>query len=293
MEATGTVQNAIDETSYSRGGSLAIVVGTNATGLDVKVPSSFTSLQIISVESHDVWLNAGSSFCGIDIAHWNSRSAYTTYSLWLSEGIYVTPPDYDPGTSEPTPPPFQFRETGDLDNAAEHIEKSMVATKVDVNSVDKKTSDSLPWLATAAAAGTVSGTAAATAFVITKVQASAMGCYISYGPLVVHPWSASLTGSLAMGAGAVATGAITGAAVAAMVYYVPWSKIGNWLMKSFNHFLTFMKSVWDWLGGMLKRVLSAILTAVRAALDLVNCVSSLLFQAITGGRFDTPAVLKW
>lgn len=171
-------------------------------------------------------------------------------------------------------PPFQMSSSEDVDNAARYVEQQVDGSTARAPSEASKSA--LPWLASVA--GVLSGAGAAGAFLVSSVKITSTGLFVAAGPYAAGYSAATMTASLAMAGGSVATGVGVGAAVTAAIYFIPWQKLGSWLFHAFDRFVDFLRSLWSKIASKfewLKTVLMAIFNAFRAVTsNLVGFVSS-------------------
>ncbi|KAH6711139.1 hypothetical protein BKA61DRAFT_613137 [Leptodontidium sp. MPI-SDFR-AT-0119] len=241
----------------------------SSSSMKIEVPSVFKSLDIITAAGHDLYLTSDSSFCGISLTKWNSRSSYyASYELTLRSNVYLELPDYEFAEKD-VRPHFKFEDEGDVANAAVIIKKDMEDGPP--MNVSSKQSNVLPWLA--AGAGATAGAATAVGMV-SSFKFSAWGAYVSYGPLTAATGYATGTGSLAIVGGAVGVG------VAAAVYFIPWRKLATWAVKAWDLFLVFVKSVWNFF----KRAWQLFLGFLKGVIKAIK-----MFAVTVGGIFSWGA----
>jgi len=217
-----------------------------------------------STAGKELVLEEGSKYCNVPLAQWNCRSTFPDHELLTGPGVAIELPDDHMLSGEPQPLPFAFEKPEDVDSAAQFIEKKVVSEQGAPPSQSAR--DTLPWIALAT--GSLSGIASAGAVLVSSIKVTASGLFISAGPYAASFNTITASASVAVVGGAIGTGTATGVAVAAVIYFIPWAKLGSWLVDAFDRFVEFLKSIWNKIVeklGFLKTILSAILKVIKAA----------------------------
>ena len=187
------------------------------------------------------------------------------------------------------PPPFEFKLREHVDRATDYISEKM--TSKQPLSVSEKSSGVLPWVA--GLMGAVTGAGTAGALLVSKVQLGMHGAYVTCGSFSTGYGSASMSGALAAAGGATLSGIAVGVGVSAAVYFIPWAKLASWMMEAFDHFLVFLKSIWNQIKdslSMLKDILSRILTLLQSPFQSAYGAASWSVQSAASALGDAA---KW
>lgn len=228
--------NAMAGSTTSR--RLMVVFSSETSSASLEIPSYFTSCEIVSAARHDLHMSAESSYCGIPLASWNSPgSRNSDYELTLRSGVCVTIPNFDAQIRNSSPP-FEFSNDSHVELVANNISETMRSDRP--LRVSRESSKVLPWVA-----GLLGATAGVSTSVlmISSFKFGAWGAYVTCGSFSVAAGHVSASAVVAATAGAAVSGIIVGAAVAATVYFIPWSTLAHWMMHAWDHFLVFLKSI--------------------------------------------------
>lgn len=247
------------------GRRLCIIGGSTYEILTIQVPEVFVSLEIATARSDWLHLSADSTYCSIPLHKYAARSSHQKRELILRNHIATELPDCSYVEGNSSPPPFNFSTDQDVETAAKHIRNVM--ENGSLLEIDPRSSEVLPWLAAVAGVATSLTTAAC---MCAKVEVGARGCYITYAGLKAGVASTWATGSVTAATVGVSLG--TGFTLAAVVYFVPWAKLARWAVNEWDHFMIFLKSVWN----VLRKAFKKLVTIIRKIFTLLRTLKSLV-----------------
>ncbi|KAJ4305591.1 hypothetical protein N0V90_001122 [Kalmusia sp. IMI 367209] len=234
-----------------------MIVSKHHHSIDVQVPNTFTSLEIIAAANANIHISSTSTYCNVSFTQWNKRNFNKEHILTLRPRIYIEVPDYE-FPAEEVAPPFDYTDDDEAELVATNMKDQVESTPT--LQVAPRHSNALPWLMGAAGAGASIGTAA---YLVTNFEFGIAGAYVSCGPVTAAIGGATGTMSLAA-AGGLTLGA--GVAAVAAVYFIPWSKLAKWAAKAWDLFLIFLKSIWEcvkWVWGLFVRFVKVLIKAMR------------------------------
>lgn len=256
-------QTRIDALRTSGAKSLFVIFSTSFNGR-ISIPSEFTSCEIVCCNGAEAHFDDGSTYCGIRLGLWNTRRTYTSPNLLPHLFVYFEMVEPDVPES---PPPYQFtRNTRESESqrAAQSINSVLAKSAHDLDT------NFLAWLAGIAGVATTGAV-----LIITNLNITAKGIYLSCQTATCNvtaiPFTVSASASAAVGSLGV------GVAVAAAVYFIPWGKLATLMKKAWIHFVKLIGILWKFLGDavdLLKRFIHTIVVVMAGIVDeATKCIA--------------------